>query len=266
MTQFSSLYTARLDEELGTDDSTTLFTTARRKSAVNRGLEQFAELTDCLVRWSTLVLTGGTGEYDLNSTAVIAATDYVRLTATPIEFFYTDASSNVTILSGQDDLPHRSIKWLDDNEPGWRLSTTASTTAQLPSLTYLRADGGSLYLGFWPTPSTGSSASMKALIPYLARPSPITSDTSEPYTLGGALRVDLRVWHQASVHFAAHQLEKLRRDEQASQAQLQMFLGYVSRYFQNTRGRQGHVISQARRYFTRGGSLRQTDRPEDPRT
>jgi hypothetical protein len=67
VTQFSTLYTSRLDEELGTDDSTTLFTTARRKAAINRGLEQFAELTECYVRWSTLVITSTAAEYDLNT-------------------------------------------------------------------------------------------------------------------------------------------------------------------------------------------------------
>jgi hypothetical protein len=76
-------------------------------------LEQFAELTECYVRWSTLVITSTAAEYDLNT--AITATDFVRLAKTPIEFWYTDASSNVTVLSGQDDLPHREVKWLDDN-------------------------------------------------------------------------------------------------------------------------------------------------------
>ena len=99
---------------------------------------------------------------------------------------------------------------------------------------------------------------MNVRVPYVANPDPLTSDTQEPY---GSQRVDLRPWHQASVHYAAHVLEKLRRDDQASQAQLQQFLGYVSRYLQNTRKKGGQVLSQARSYFqTRS---RQTDR--DPR-
>ena len=48
MTLFSSLYSARLDRELGTDDSTVLFTTARRKAAINEGQAEFADLTECL--------------------------------------------------------------------------------------------------------------------------------------------------------------------------------------------------------------------------
>jgi hypothetical protein len=54
MTLFSSLYGARLDEELGTDDTSDLFTTARRKSAINRGVREFAELTECFIKWSTI--------------------------------------------------------------------------------------------------------------------------------------------------------------------------------------------------------------------
>lgn len=76
MPQFSSLYGNRLDEELGTDDSTVLFTTARRKRAINRGADEFSKLTQCLVRRATFTVTGGTAEYDLNSTQVIPAGDF----------------------------------------------------------------------------------------------------------------------------------------------------------------------------------------------
>lgn len=253
MTQFSTLYSARLDEELGTDDNSALFTTARRKSAINRGIQEFAELTECFVKWSSLTMVGGTAEYDLCT----AATDFIRLAQTPIEFQYTDASSNVTVLTGQDDLPHRTVKWLDDNEVGWRTSTVASSAQQMPMLTYERIENESHFLGFFPTPSTGSSASMKARVPYVANPVPLTSDTQEPF----GNRIDLRPWHQASVHYAAHKLEKLRRDTDASQAQLNAFLGYVARYAQNTRKKGGQVISQVRSYFR--SSANDVD---DPRT
>jgi len=256
VTIFSSLYTSRLDIELGTDDSTTLFTTARRKSAINRGVSEFAELTECFTKWSTLAITStDAGEVDLSS----RLTDFVRLAKTPISFEYINASSQLTALSGQDDLPHvGDVKWLDDNEPGWR-ETTVSTTQQLPERTYERLDGTAHYLGFFPPPSSGSSAAMSVRLQYVAQPAAMTSDTNEPY---GAARVDLRPWHQAAVHYGAHVLEKLRRDDQASQAQLQQFLGYVSRYIQNTRKKGGQVLSQTRRYFNTRS--RQTER--DPRT
>jgi hypothetical protein len=55
MTQFSSLWGRLLTQELGTDDSTQLFTDARRKAAINDGIREFADLTECFVRTSTLV-------------------------------------------------------------------------------------------------------------------------------------------------------------------------------------------------------------------
>lgn len=246
--QFSSLYGARLDEELGTDDSTVRFTTTRRKAWINKGIQEFAELTECFIRQSTLALTGGTAEYDLNSTLVLAAGDFVRFAKQQVVFRYTDASSNVTTLTG-DDLPRRDLDWLNRYAPGWQTSTVASSVMQVPEYYYERMDGGARLLGFTPVPSTGSSASIDAVVPYVARPPILTSDTSEPYQVGAAVRSDLRDYHMAAVHYAAHQGEKLRRDEQASDRQLQKFLGYVSRFFQNTRIKGGTSLTMARNYF-----------------
>lgn len=259
MTQFSSLYTARLDEELGTDDASVLFTTARRKAAVNKGVSEFAELTECFTRESTVALTGGTAEYDLNSSLVIPGEDFVRFSKQQVEFRYVDASSNLTVLAG-DDLPRRDIDWLNRYSQGWQTSTVASSVMQLPTSYYERMAAGSRLLGFTPTPSTGSSASITAIVPYVARPPLLTSDTAEPFQVGGIVRRDLRDYHQAPVHFAAHQLEKLRRDDAASDRQLQKFLGYVTRWFQNNRVKGGTSITMARNYF------KTQSRVQDPRT
>ena len=248
MTQFSSLFTARLDEEIGTDDASILFTTTRRKAAINQGMQQFAELTECFERTSTITIVGGTAEYDLNSTTHIADGDFVRFSKQQVEFRYVDASSFLTVLAG-DELVRRDIEWLNRYEPGWRVSTVASSVMQWPSIYYERMDGGARLLGFWPTPSTGSSASATVVVPYLARPTPMTSDTNEPFQVGAAVRLDLRDYHQALVHFAAHQLEKLRRDDAASDRQLQKFLGYVTRWLQTHRIKGGLSLTMARNYF-----------------
>jgi hypothetical protein len=257
--QFSSLYTARLDEELGTDDAAILFTTARRKAAVNMGVREFAEQTECFLRESTVTLTGGTAEYDLNSSLVIPGEDFVRLAVQQVEFRYIDASSNVTVLTG-DDLPRRDIDWLNRYQAGWQTSTVASSVAQMPEFYYERFAAGGRFLGFTPTPSTGSSASATAIVPYVARPPVLTSDTSEPYQVGALVRRDLRDYHQAAVHYAAHQLEKLRRDDQASDRQLQKFLGYVTRWLQSHRVKNGTAITMARNYFKTQSKV------QDPRT
>jgi hypothetical protein len=264
MTQFSSLYGTYLDEELGTDDSTVLFTTVRRKSAINKGVREFAKLTKCLKRESTITITGGTAEYNLNSTAILADGDFMEFDVRQVQFVYTDASSNVTILEG-DDLPRRDVEWLNRYWPAWQQSTVASSVMQLPEAYYEREQDGARYLGFTPVPSTGSSASAKVICPYVAYPVPITSDTAEPYTVAGGVRFDLRPYHQAPVHFAAYQLEKLRRDDQASQSQFQKFMGYVAQYFQDKlRKRGGTQATFVKNYLNRRG-LRGGDRV-DPRT
>jgi hypothetical protein len=250
MPVFSSLYGTRLDRELGSADSTQLFTTARRKSAINEAQEEFARLTNCLERKSSIAITAWTGEYDLNSSAVLPAQDFYEWAPRGVEFRYTDASSNVHVLHG-DDLPRRDPNWLDRYEPGWDVSTWASTTVmqQVPSFWYERIDGGARYLGFTPLPSSGSSASMEAFITYQARPTAMTSDTNEPFMVNSSVRFDLRPYHQALVHYAAHQLEKLRRDDQASERQLQKFLGYVQQYLQAMRKKGGTSLTFARSYF-----------------
>lgn len=262
MANFAALYFTRLNQELGTDDSTVLFTTARRQTAINDGQQEFVDLTECLIRVSTITITGGTGEYDLHSTTIIADQDFVRLAPDQaVEFHYTDASSFTQYLSG-DDLPQRSVRWLDTYEPNWR-NSTGSTGAQTPRTFYLRPDGGALYLGFYPVPSTGSSASAKVVLPYVAYPTDMTSSGDQPFTVNSSVRLDLRPYHQALVHYAAHHLEKLRRDDAASDRQLQKFMGYVARYLQAMRKKGGTALTFSRQYFRRRRGLLET---KDPRT
>lgn len=250
MTVFSSLWGTRLDRELG-ENSTILFTKARRKQAINEGAGEFAQRTDCLTRTVTVTITGGVGEYDLNSTTIIPDGDWSDFAKEPLSFQYTDASSVTTILEGDDVFVRRDILWLNRYRPNWRQSTTASTTAQYPDTYYLRPDGAHLYLGFTPMPSTGSSASAICLVPYNANAPVMSSATDEPFQFSGAVRTDLRPYHQGLVHYAASQLEKLRRDDQASDRQLQKFLDYVARYFQDMRIKGGRAITLGKQYFGR---------------
>lgn len=250
MTQFSSLYGSYLDEELGTDDNSILFTAARRKSAINKGAVKFANLTQCLTRQTTFTVTGGTAEYDLNSTLVISGGDFADFDKDGIEFRYTDAAGVVTICA-RDEFLRRDIDWLNQNEPGWRLSTVASSVMQLPRYYYLRADGPRLLLGMTPVPSTGSSASAVVQVSYIAEPAVMVNATDEPFTFNSSSRTDLSNYHQGLVHYAAHQLEKLRQDDQRSDRQMQKFLGYVQQYLTDQRIKGGRQIRQARNYFTR---------------
>jgi hypothetical protein len=275
MTNFSSLYGSRLDEELANDDSTQLFTTLRRQNAINRGQREFANLTECYVRKSTVTILSGTAEYNLNDMTEITLStsglevfsetvDFVRFSKEQVEFRYTDASGNVTVLSGKDDLPRRDVEWLNDQRPGWQVSTVSTAVMQLPQVYYERMEGGHAFIGFWPVPSIGSTstnAGMIARVPYVALPAPMTSTGDEPYAYNSTTRTDLRDYHQGLVHYAAHQLEKLRGELEKSESQLQKFMGYVARYMAQKRAKGGRMVTFARNYF-RG---RKGDRGTDPR-
>ncbi len=250
MPNFSNLYSSRLDRELGTDDTTILFTTARRKAAINEGAGEFADITECLTRWVAIPIVNGQGEYDLNSTSTLPAGDFSGFAKDPVEYIYTDASSNVTLLAG-DALPRRDVRWLEKYRPGWQTSTQAASMLQLPELYYVRPDGGQYNLGLTPWPSAGPSTTASAVIglPYVALAPTMVSSTDVPFTLSTGIRQDLVAYHQALVHYAASQLEKYRRDDQASDRQLQKFQGYVARFWQDMRIKGGRQIMQARNYF-----------------
>lgn len=260
MTAFSSLYGTRLDRELGSDDRTILFTTARRKAAINEAAAEFADVTECLTRQSTIGVVGGVAEYDLNASTTFPNADFLRFSPEQVQFRYTDAAGTVTVLAG-DDLPRRDVDWLNRYQPGWQVSTVASSVMQWPQIYYERIDGGHRYLGLWPTPSTGSSASADLVVPYVAQPPVLTSDTSEPYTVGGTVRSDLKPYHQALVHKAAALLERFRRDAEMEQKQDGLFVTYLTRYLASKRVKNGSLVTSAVNYFR----PRRTVISEDPR-
>jgi len=157
----------------------------------------------------------------------------------------------VTRLSG-DDLPRRDVRWLDRYRPGWRSSTVAAGVSQLPQFYYVTQDGGAYNLGFTPVPSTGSSASAYATVPYIAACPVLVNDGDIPYTFNSSGRVDLNDFHQALVHYGAAQLEKYRRDWDAVKVQMSFFQGYVARYFTGQRKKGGGSLMQAKNYFASG--------------
>ena len=245
--KFVELYATRLDYELGTNDSNVLFTTARRKASVNDGLREFADLTECWQRASTIVCSNAVAQYNLHSPVNVPGEDFVRLTGDGPTFLRIDASSNRTYRSG-DDWPRRDEAWLNSHEPGWQESTGATA----PTAWYVSVQDGQMALGMFPPPSLSTSEASYVLLPYVARPSSLVDDTSVPFTdADGYTRTDLQPYHQALVHFAAHRLELLRKDTAASDRQLQKFLGYVQRFIGAKRKPGGETIRPARSYFTR---------------
>jgi hypothetical protein len=253
MATFGDLYQAALDTELGTNDSAVLFTTARRKHAINEGYRQFADLTECLTRQSTVTVPTSGQEFNLLSTTVLPDGDFLRISDQAPMFRKFDTAGTVLMtIAGDEDFPQREVQWLDAADQGWR-----STVVGTPTAWYLRRDGGALYFGLDRPADVSTSETAELVIPYVPNPSSMTADTSMPFTISGLTRTDLQPYQQAIVHYAAHDLEKLRKDPAASDRQLQKFLGYVQRFIQATRPKGPRSVRAAKSYFKasrRGGS------------
>jgi hypothetical protein len=252
---FVELYATRLDYELGTNDSAVLFTSARRKASINEGLREFADLTQCWTRESTIGIVTGQASYNLHSTVNIPSEDFLRVTADGPAYRHTDASGHLTVLAG-DSLPRRQEPWLNAASPGWQ----GSTGVGHPTEWFLTPQDGALSLQFNPPPQVSTGCTAVVRLPYVAKVSTLVDDTSVPFTdASGWLRSDLQPYHQALVHYAASRLELLRKDREASDRQLQKFLGYVQRYLQAGRQPAGQTIRPARSYFTRAHGRRDDD-------
>ena len=260
--QFSHLYSSQLHQELGTDDSTRLFTTGRRQAAINEAARQFCDLTECAIRLSTMSCSNGVREYNLLSTVNVPGGDFLRIARQGIEYHLMSsggASSRSTRFIAGDLLPRREIQWLNQYDLGWRASTGAD-----PYAYYERIDGGQRLLGFTPPPRIGSSEVGICLLPYVAKPSSMTADTSIPFTFGSTTRDDLEPYHPALAHYAASELEKLRLNTEGSATQLRMFLSYVERFLRAMTDSGPKSVRVMRNYFgevrTRRGG-RDTERP-----
>lgn len=244
MPQFSQLWQDDLTTELGTNDTSVLFTDARRKHAINQGYRQFADLTECFVKRSSVTVSSSAQEFNLNSTTYLTAGDFLRLASEGPTYIKTDTAGNQQIYAG-DDFPQRAIPYLDSADPGWRSTQTPGD----PTGWYLRDDGGSQFFGLDCPADVSTSETAELLIPYVANPSSMTSDTQIPFAVSTNYRHDLYPYHQGLVHYAAHQMEKLRRDDERADKQMRMFLGYVERYLQAKRKKGSNGVRASRSYF-----------------
>lgn len=254
MPQFSQLWQDDLTTELGTNDTSVLFTDARRKHAVNVGLRQFADLTECFVKRSSVTVSSSAREFNLLSTTILPAGDFARMADQGPVYVKTDTAGNQQFIAG-DDFPERKIPFLDAAQSGWR-----STTPGDPTGWYLRADGGAMYFGLDCPANVSTSETAELLIPYVPYLSSVTADTSIPWSS----RVDLSLFQQASVHYAAHLMEKLRRDDERANTQMQMFLGYVQRYNAQKQKKGPKAVRAANSYFKNARGSRDVGSPLAP--
>lgn len=235
--QFSELYGAELTRELGSADVSQLFTTARRKAAINAGQLKFVERTECLKKNTTIPIVDGTQEYDIEATV----SDFGFLHSDGPSIKIT-SGSNVRYIQG-DDLEETSIARLNVEQPGWRAYSPGTPTAY-----YLDSDGGALNLGFVPAPDISGSDTWLVMLPYVAIPADMSADADEPFTVSSNPMKRLRFWHRAPVHYAAYDLEKFRKDVARGAAQLQLFELEIQSYIAAMKPKQGSAIRLAVNY------------------
>lgn len=265
---FEQLYSNLLDREINTNSSLagSPFSSTNRQQAINDAQEEFADLTECLIRQSSVTVSCNTTEYMVLSSALMAgSTAFVRLATQGVEYRVLSSGSTRTVLTwlaGEDAFPQRPIPFRSRQTDGWRQSTTPTT----PTGYYVRADAGNLYLGLDQPPKVGSSQVAELIVPFVARPSPMTSSGDVPFTVNSTTRTDLTVYHRALPHYAAYKLLPMIGDDQGAQMQLQKFMGYVTRFLQSARPKGGQVLMLGRNYlqlarsgrrgrFDRAGSL-----------
>jgi hypothetical protein len=219
---FSDLYGTDMDTELGTADRTQRFTTTLRKRYVNEAQRWFNEQTGCYIKRVAIAISDGTQEYDLEASGVISAQDYIRPSKTSASL--KRVGSSTTEYTEGPELPFKSEERLNQERPNWRAESAA-----VPDCWSLRADGGSTYLVLVPAPDVPAAETWTLLWPYVAQPEAMTDDSHEPYG-NASPRTVLRPYHRGILHYAAAQLEKLRKNYEAVERQLKMAAGYVAKF------------------------------------
>src|SRR5688500_16508171 len=143
MPAFSQLWGDDLTTELGTNDTSVLFTDARRKHAINQGYRQFADLTECFTKRSTITVSSSAQEFNLNSSATMSGSSgFLRIAGEGPVYIKTDTAGNQEIYAGED-FPQRAIPFLDAADEGWRSTSTPGN----PSGWYLRDSAGQKLFG-----------------------------------------------------------------------------------------------------------------------
>jgi len=255
---FVDIYGDSLDTELGSADRTERFTNARRRSAVNFAQREFVRLTDCFEREGEIVLTSTIGEYDLE--ALLDADTFMRLSDRQPWIKKQTSGGAISYIQGVE-FPRKDIQVLDREDPGWRTQSDGT-----PSSWYLREDAGEVKLGLYPAPEIPAGDTWTLYVPYVAYPADMVSDTDQPFatTAGGNAKSSLRIYHQALVHRAAAELEKLRRNYGQVKMQMDLFMSFVMNYRQAMRKTDGDRISMTHSYFGSSNRRGSWQRPADP--
>lgn len=249
---FLQLYGVELDRELGSSQ-VSLFTAVARQAAINAGQLEWVKRTECLQRQTSVTLVDGTQEYDLESTI----TDFMWIAKKGVSIKIVSGSTTRYIEG--DNLEVTSVERLNVEQPGWR-----AVSAGTPSHVYTDRNGGAFNLGFHPAPDITGADVWTAIVPYVTFPTDMSLDADEPFTVSSNPLKSLRPWHRALVHFGAYDLEKRRKDQARSAAQLQLFELQIAMFTGSEKPKHGGRVRLATDY--RRGARMGTPSRLDPRT
>jgi len=238
---FLELYGPFLDQELGTADRTNLFTVAKRQAAINAAQLWFTTQTACLQRDEFIPLVSETAEYSL--AALLSTGKYLALAPQGPELLLTHADGTTTQIAGKDDFPRRTEPWLNNSEPGWRSSPAAT-----PMCWYEKMEGAALILALYPSPLIPAGETWQLRVPYVMKPDTLTVDSAIPFTIAPVVKTTMEPWHRALGYYAAHDLEKLRKDLTRSAAALVQAQAEVQNYLGSQHIPQSAVIQPMRTY------------------
>ncbi len=250
--QFSDLYGTQLDIELGSADRTQLFTTVRRKKAINDAMHNFERMTSCTPVFGSIAIVDNTAEYDLlsNFQNFISLQDRREPTIRRVT-----SGGAVSYIQG-DGFERRTPTWLDRDAPGW-LADPKGT----PNSWYIRDDSGTTYIGVDPAPSVGTET-WTLKVPYLSSSTDMSADADLPFTVAAKSFAVLTPYHQALVHYAAGLLEPLRKNYSGAQRQMGLYAGYIAQYETKKRKDGPNTITLKRNYLR---DATRPLRPVDPR-
>jgi len=245
--EFADLYGTELDRRLGSDDQANLFTTVRRKAAINAAQEWFILKTGCLWKTGLIVLRNGIGEYDLE--VELPDEEYIGLAAQLPDIQIVPATGPTRYVAGED-FARRTEDWLDQDDPSWRTADDGT-----PTNWYEKSEAAQSLFGVTPAPLITVGDVWTLRVRHIVQADEMTADDDEPFTLDGTTKFSMRPFQDALGDYAAYQLEQLRKDMERSAT----FLGLAERrakdYTDAQRTPGGGVIQTQKRYFNRNTDL-----------
>lgn len=230
---FADLYGEALNHELGSSDNANLFTTVRRKVAINRAQKEFARLTKLSVpRELTIPIVSGTSTYNLDT---LTSSRFVQFSRTSPRLAVTTIATGAVKST---EVIVRSSAWLDESEAGWRDTANTGT----PSWVADDPKNGANFLTLTPIPTIPASETWALVVPYQGNTADMVADGDLPFDS----RPSLEPYHWALAHFAAAILERLRKDPDAEKTQIAKFGAYIEDWNANRKpaGQHKRVLLQ----------------------